>query len=368
MSVLEGSRRNVEIVRRRRLGASRAFTLIELLVVIAIIGVLVALVLPAVQSAREAARRSQCVNNLKQIGVALHNYHDAHLVFPPAYVGDPTATGTINGVTFPDGNANGPTGFAWGALLLPQLEDENLRRRFNMKVACWAPENLPVAKTRVDVFLCPSASGGSEGFVLDKGQGDAWNPTMSATPFNPELFFAHSHYVTNAGIHQPWGRWTAYTDFTQPETVTSGGITSTERIEGPFYRNARLRAKDVIDGLSNTIFVGEHSSVVSNKTWVGVVPYAVTCPKFPFASACNSGGALVAAHSGPDVHDRPDVVIHAANHPSGHTDGMHAEHPNGANTLFGDGSVRFISEEMDPFVWVAMSTRNLNEIIAIDGE
>jgi prepilin-type N-terminal cleavage/methylation domain-containing protein/prepilin-type processing-associated H-X9-DG protein len=345
-----------------------AFTLVELLVVIAIIGVLVALLLPAIQAAREAARRTQCANHLRQIGVALHNYHDAQQVFPPAYVGDPYTSGTVNGVSFPDGNANGPSGFAWGAMLLPQLEEANLHARFNMKVACWAAENLAAAKTRVEVFLCPSATGGSDGFKLDRGQGDAWDPELSPTPFDPSIEFAHSHFVTNAGIHQPWGRNSAFTDFTKAETVTAGSITSQEYIEGPFYRNSRLRMKDIVDGTANTVFIGEHSSMLSNKTWVGVVPFAVTCPKPPFASACNSGGALVAAHSGPDTHDRPDIVIHAPNHPFGHTDEMYAEHPTGANTLFGDGSVRFIPEEIDPFVWVWLSTRNLNEVVSYDAD
>lgn len=350
--------------RKRFRRPHHGFTLVELLVVIAIVGVLIALLLPAVQAAREGARRSQCVNNLRQQGVAIHNFHDTHKVFPPAYVGDPVTTGTINGVNFPDTNGNGPAGFAWGALILPQLEEANLQARFNLKAACWAPENLTIAKTQVPVFLCPSATGGSDGFLLDRGEGDAANPIASATPYNPGLFFAHSHYVTNAGIHQPWGRISAYTDFSQPEIVTAGNITSEATIDGPFYRNARLRAKDVSDGLSNTVFVGEHSSVVSNKTWVGVVPFVVTCPKFPFPSACNSGGAIVAAHSGPDTHDRPQVIIHPPNHPFGHTDEMYSEHVEGANTLFGDGSVRFIQEAIDPFIWVGLSTRNRGEIMS----
>lgn len=351
-------------LRRRPL---HGFTLVELLVSIAIIGMLVALLLPAVQSARESARRSHCSNNLRQIGVALASYSGAHGVLVPAYVGNPLQTGTINGVSFPDGNANGPSGFAWGTLLLPQLEETGLYGQFNFKTACWTPENLAVARTPVAVFLCPSASGGSDGFKVDRGAGDAWDPSLSPAPYDPSISLAHSHYVTNAGIHQPWGRETSFTDFTKIEVVHADGKTFDATIDGPFYRNARLREKDIVDGLSNTVMVGEHSSVLSNKTWVGVVPYSVTCPKPPFPSACNSGGAMVAAHSGPDTHDRPEVVIHAPNNPFGHTDEMYAEHVDGANTLFGDGSVRFILEEINPFTWVALSTRNGGEIISPEG-
>src|SRR4051812_45390783 len=105
-----------------RLSARRGFTLIELLVVIAVIAVLISLLMPAVQSAREAGRRAQCKNNLHQIGLAIHNYEETHRVLPPAYVGHPTKAGTIAGVTFPDDNGNGASGFAWGAMLLPALE------------------------------------------------------------------------------------------------------------------------------------------------------------------------------------------------------------------------------------------------------
>jgi hypothetical protein len=152
-------------------------------------------------------------------------------------------------------------------------------------------------------------------------------------------------------------------DFTKPEKVVSGSSTFQATIDGPFYRNARVRAADVTDGLARTIFLGEHSSTVSDKTWVGVVPYAVTCPKSRFQSACNSGGALVAAHSGPDTHDHPDVIIHAPNNVFGHTDEMYADHSMGCHILFGDGSVRFIQESIDPFVWVAMSTCSGGEVI-----
>src|SRR4051794_3276488 len=115
-----------------------AFTLIELLVVIAIIAVLIALLLPAVQAAREAARRTQCVNNLKQLGLALQNYESALGVFPPAYVGNPNATGTAYGIPYPDGNKNTLPGFAWGMLALPYMEQAPLYNSFNSNLPCWA--------------------------------------------------------------------------------------------------------------------------------------------------------------------------------------------------------------------------------------
>ncbi len=338
----------------------------ELLVVVAIIGVLVAVLLPAVQRARESARRSHCVNNLHQIGVALHLYHDAKRVFPPAYVGNPYQSGAAFGVPYPDGNGNGPSGFAWGALLLPYLEGSSLAALFNFQAPCWAPENAAAAQTQVAVFLCPSASGGSDTFSVDQLVGPAWNPTLipaGSNPYGPPILLAHSHYVTSAGCHQPWGRDAVYDNFDLPELVSAGGAPVETTIEGAFYRNSHLAARHFTDGLSSTVFIGEHSSVLSDKTWVGVPPGSMTCPKPPFASDCNGGGALVGAHSGPDAHDRPQVIIHAPNNPVGHTDQMWSEHGDGCNVLFGDGSTRFIDDYIDPFVWAALSTRAGKELI-----
>ena len=120
------------------------------------------------------------------------------------------------------------------------------------------------------------------------------------------------------------------------------------------------------DGLSQTVFLGEHTSSLSDKTWVGVVPWACTPAKAPWRSEPNSGGCLVSVHSGPDTRDHPQVIIHAPNNPFGHTDEMYSEHPGGGNVLMGDGSVRFIKETIYPYTWVALSTRAGGEVVSGD--
>src|SRR5262249_23366870 len=182
-------------------------------------------------------------------------------------------------------------------------------------------------------------------------------------PHAPHTSSAHSHNATTAATHQPGAREPDYPyDFNQPEPIPENG-NKPARIDGPFYRDSKTRTADVTDGLSQTVFVGEHSSRLSDKTWVGVVPWACTPPKPGWPSDPNSGGCLVGAHSGPDTHDHPNVIIHAPNHPFGHTDEMFAEHPGGANVLFGDGSVRFVSQNINPFSWVGLSTRDGGEVV-----
>jgi uncharacterized protein DUF1559 len=128
-----------------------------------------------------------------------------------------------------------------------------------------------------------------------------------------------SHYVTNAGVNQPWGRSPAYSQNFDLSEPMPGGLPP-DIITGPFYRNSRTRVAGVTDGLSNTVFLGERTSSLTDATWVGVVPFACTPPRPGWPSDPNSGGILVGAHSGPDVHDHPQVIIHAPNNPFGHTD------------------------------------------------
>ena len=344
-----------------------AFTLIELLVVIAVIATLIGLLLPAVQKVRAASARAQCQNNLKQIGLALHNYEGVNRKYPPSCVIDnPRADGTAYGIGYGDERRVGPSGFGWGALILPYLEQENLYRQFNLKDACWSPSNAPAAATKVAVFLCPSATGGGDGFTVQAEGSDGRHGADLSRSDGTKIVFAHSHYATNAGTFQPWGRETAYCyDFDAPEPIPANG-NKLAFMDGVFYPNSKTTVAGVSDGLSNTIFVGESSSYLANKTWVGVVPTAVTPPRLDlraWPSENNDATCLVGVHSGPDTHDHPEVIIHAPNDPFGHTDQMWGEHGTGCNVLMGDGSVRFVTTFIRPTAFAALSTRNGGEVV-----
>ena len=286
----------------------RGFTLVELLVVIAIIGILIAMLLPAVQVAREAARRTQCNNNLKQLGLGFQLYHEALGSYPPSYVIQPNGGG-VNGQPDPVTRDAGP-GWAWGMLLLPFVEQDPLYRQFDLRLPCWDPRNATAAATMLPLYLCPSATRTELPFDVIDVDGN-----ILAT-------FGRSCYVANVGQEEPWG-------FTMDDYGSMP--------DGPLFRNGRIRARDINDGLSNTIFLGEHHPVLSSKTWVGVVPGAAVYPTPEFAFSVHDYAAtLVNVHSGPAASEIP-TVIHPPNSPLCHVCQMYTEHVGGCNVLLGDG-------------------------------
>lgn len=315
------------------------FSLVELLVVIAIIGILVGLTLPAVQAAREAARRTECTNNLRQLGLAQHHYHDALRVFPPAYVAE-----TRHPARDPE-TYDGPQGWAWGTLLLPYLEGGSLYDQFHINLPCWEPSNAAPASVRLGVFLCPSASGNQSATFDVRNDAGA---VLSR--------FSRANYVVSSGQEEGWGddRLESYAHIA----------------DGPQYRNSPTRIADVTDGLSSTVFIGEHSSLLSNKTWVGVVPGAVVCgnnpQRFPITE-CDFAATLVNVHSGPAAGEIDPITgfapIHPPNSPLCHVCQMYAEHPGGANIVLGDGSVRFVSETINQLTWAALSSRAEGDVV-----
>jgi prepilin-type N-terminal cleavage/methylation domain-containing protein/prepilin-type processing-associated H-X9-DG protein len=300
----------------------RGFTLIELLVVIAIIAVLVGLLLPAVQSAREAARRAQCSNNLKQIGLAMHSYHSVHDTFPPAYI-----TSVVNDNVLPE---IGP-GWAWGAMLLNELEQRALYQGINFSLQITDTSSVTVRTTNLSVFLCPS----------NVGNGPLLATSATGVPLSTDL--SVGQYVASAGQLEPG-------DF----PATNNGV---------FYRNSRNGTRDITDGTSVTLMVGERSRNVADATWVGAVPIWRLCtnPRWQ-VQECGPPSTMVLAHTG----SASTGSIYVPNSKSSMVDDYWSLHPGGCNFLFCDGSVRFIKESVDPAIFSFLSTRAGGEVVSAD--
>ena len=303
--------------REHRNRSRRGFTLIELLVTIAIIAVLVALLLPAVQQAREAARRSQCRNNLKQFGIALHDYHEIYQTLPPGYVSLFDAAG----------NDTGP-GWGWGARLLPQLEQSSLIEQLNLNVGIEQVANSSRRTTKVSVFLCPSDS------VPDRWLTVQRNPSTG-------VFIANIGDVGSANYVGMFGTF-------EPGV---GG-------DGLFFRNSRVALRDITDGTSTTLAIGERSFRLGEATWTGAVTGAVIVPD-------GSDGV----GTGPPEYASSLVLGHAGDGYSpgaarSHVNQFYSLHGDGVHFVYADGHVGFLSSSLDYQVYTSLATRAGGEAVS----
>jgi prepilin-type N-terminal cleavage/methylation domain-containing protein/prepilin-type processing-associated H-X9-DG protein len=278
------------------------FTLIELLVVIAIIAVLIALLLPAVQSAREAARRVQCVNNLKQMGVAMHNYHDAFSILPPGY---------IAASRFIDGETDTAPGWGWAAQILAQIDQAPLYASINVWLPIQSGANTTAASTLLNVYLCPSdlLPGGT--FPVGDGLGD-----VIAT-------VAPSSYGACTG---------------SDVADVALGLNNDGLGNGLFFRNSGVRIANITDGASQTVMIMERAWAVSEGTWVGAIAYGLIT-RGPL-NPCPIAGA--ATYLAPCLILLHCHLLNTNSDFDGGLDDPSGFHPGGANVLFADGSVHFL--------------------------
>jgi prepilin-type N-terminal cleavage/methylation domain-containing protein len=317
------------------------FTLVELLVVIAIIATLIGALLPAVQSARESARRIQCAARLKQLGLATLSHESAKRRLPAGYISHGTRADRD------PATLDSPPGTGWGLQIAPFIEETATFAAFchaeDADLGVMHPHNRDLVARELPTFLCPSVSGEREAFAVR---------TLSGAVHPSGIRLGRSHYVANAGHTEPWGE----------PLSTWDGIAN-----GPLYRNSFLRVSQITDGMSQTVFLGEHSAVLSEKSWAGVVPGAASHPTPLYATRVgtepDAAATLVLVHSGPASAELD--VIHPPNDPVAHVCQMFAEHPSGANVSFGDSSVRFISETVNHDVWAAACSRNGGEVARV---
>ncbi|RUL88410.1 DUF1559 family PulG-like putative transporter [Tautonia sociabilis] len=336
------------------LRSRRAFTLIELLVVIAIIGVLIALLLPAVQAAREAARRAQCTNNLKQLGLALHNYNDIHGTLAPGRIWAPRpGRGPNDFPTIFSGTQN----TTWFILMLPQFEQQALYDAFNFTLGAegfagpgLAPAegffaNSTVSATKIGLFQCPSDEERMFQITPQYAGGLLSGPRLTK-----------GNYAVSWG-NTNWGQ---------------RAVGTQQYLQSAFGHKA-VRLAEVRDGTSNTVFIAEVLQGdlydVRGVMWSSVPGGASFMTRF----APNQFQDYLGLVSGGDYLNQPIFCVPedrmpctSANSDNNAFAAARSRHPGGINVVLGDGSVRFLKNTVSHPIWLALNTIKAGEVISAD--
>ncbi|MSR31533.1 MAG: DUF1559 domain-containing protein [Gemmataceae bacterium] len=310
----------------------KGFTLIELLVVIAIIAILIGLLLPAVQKVREAAARSQCQNNFKQLGLAFHNYEGAYGKLPYPYF-----------LTVPPNN-NPFIAYAWGPMILPYVEQENLYKMYDFKQNLTAATNAIVIQTHLKVMKCPSTPSQDrvEPCPIPANAIFAGSPAMNFT------CSAADYSVVSGVIGRGWD-------------VIVGPPSGGDR-EGILRANETTKLIDAADGTSSTILLAELAG--RPEVWQGARKIAAN--GFPLTVGAGWGNPYngenwIAGSLYDGTGNQGPCVINCTNI-SGR--GIYAFHSGGANVVMGDGAVRFLSANMNSKNFIYMTTRKKGEVIS----
>ena len=296
----------------------RGFTLVELLVVIAIVGVLVALMLPAIQRSREAARKTQCANNLKQLGLGMQNYMSFFDAFPPGYIS----------FVKPDHDDGGP-GWAWGAHILPFIEETAAYDQMKKSISVESPEVESVRMKSLPTFICPSDSLFEQFVNIPEKKSDKIICQMAA-----------GNYVASAGTIRPTCK------------------RCRDKFDGVFGRNRAIKGKELQDGYSKTLAVGERASHWSRATVWGVVPNSKVLDnqqpeKYAAGPAYVLGTTFQEGFNIETSEDADDMA-----HVDTLAETFGSEHPGGAFFMFCDAGVRFVWDDADPTIMNTLATRD----------
>jgi prepilin-type N-terminal cleavage/methylation domain-containing protein len=322
-----------------------AFTLIELIVVIAIIATLIGLLLPAVQKARAAANRTICQNNLKQIGLAIHLYHDANGFLPPGFTYSPNApTSSVASATDPAQLISLLTlichrasssayslperpGWGWAALILPYIEQGNLAQQIDYTLPVDSVTNADPTIIELSMYTCPDDQD-TGGYIVR-----SWDRAR------PLADLATNSYAACYGVGDTIG--------TNPDTGN-----------GVFFRNSHIQLSDIIDGTSNTFAVGERAALFTQTPWAGVVTNgaARTTAGAPvYTSWVDPAPVMVLAR----IHNKP--LFDPYSEPAD----FWSPHPGIIHFLFADGAVHPIYQGTSIDVLQALATRNSGEIVTL---